>query len=279
MSTYSQPPPSEAAPQTVPLSGIQVLLVDDVPMNRDIIGAFLCAAGYSVRQAASGQEAVRLVSDQLYVLILMDVRMPEVDGLEATRRIRALPAPRGLVPILALTARTHPNEIAQCRNAGMDGHIAKPVEYETLIRAVAGTIAGTELGWDKDWVALPSATEKSEKYPLPRFDRAILDQTLAFLPTDEVVDHLQLLRARGEHLVKLIDQPTAPAALTDAAHALASAAVFGFIALSILLRSLERAVANEAPETPRLTQTVQHETRAAILELDALIGESWIQPA
>ena len=58
----------------------------------------------------------------------MDVRMPEMDGLEATRQIRALPAPHGDIPILALTAGVLPEEIAECEAAGMDGLVAKPVD-------------------------------------------------------------------------------------------------------------------------------------------------------
>ncbi len=70
-----------------------------------------------------------MAGEQAFDLILMDLRMPKMDGLEATRLIRAMPAPRGWIPILALTAYTFPEQVAQCRDAGMDGHVAKPVEY------------------------------------------------------------------------------------------------------------------------------------------------------
>jgi CheY-like chemotaxis protein len=67
--------------------------------------------------------------------------MPEMDGLEATRRIRTLPASRGQVPILALTAYTFPDQMAQFLDAGMDGHLPKPVDYQTLMTAIDDTIA------------------------------------------------------------------------------------------------------------------------------------------
>ena len=123
--------------QGVPVASVRhVLLVDDIQINRDIIGAFLKAAGHVVTLAESGQEAIRLAAEQQFDLILMDVRMPEMDGLEATRRIRALPGSLGQMPILALTAHTFPDQVAKCAEAGMDGHVAKPVDYETLIDAV-----------------------------------------------------------------------------------------------------------------------------------------------
>jgi signal transduction histidine kinase len=130
-------PPMDVSPP----SGRRVLLVDDIKINRDIIGSFLNAAGHTVTLTDSGREAVRLAAEQQFDLILMDVRMPEMDGLEATRRIHALPDCHGQVPILALTAYTLPDQLAQCRDAGMDGHVPKPVDYETLIHAIDDAIA------------------------------------------------------------------------------------------------------------------------------------------
>jgi CheY-like chemotaxis protein len=124
-----------------PSSSLRVLLVDDIKINRDIVGSFLDAAGHAVTLTESGRESVRLAAEQQFDLILMDVRMPEMDGLEATRRIRALPGCHGQLPILALTAYTSPEEVARCRDAGMDGHVPKPVDYGTLIPAIDHAIA------------------------------------------------------------------------------------------------------------------------------------------
>jgi signal transduction histidine kinase len=130
-------PAVTALPRHAPaLAGQRVLLVDDIKINVDIIGGFLAAAGRSVTVAENGETAVRLAAERDFDLILMDVRMADVDGLEATRQIRALPGPHGAVPILALTAYTSPEQVAQCLDAGMDGHVPKPVDYETLIRMI-----------------------------------------------------------------------------------------------------------------------------------------------
>jgi signal transduction histidine kinase len=117
------------------LSSLRVLLVDDIQINLDIIGAFLKAAGHVVTMAESGPESIRLAAEQQFDLILMDVRMPGMDGLEATRRIRALPGAHGQMPILALTAHSFSDQVARCKDAGMDGYLPKPIDYETLIEA------------------------------------------------------------------------------------------------------------------------------------------------
>src|SRR5687768_10460652 len=74
----------------------------------------------------------------------MDVMMPGMDGLEAARRIRALPGARGAVPILAATASAFAEDIEACRAAGMDAHIAKPIEWEALLAAVARLLGGDD---------------------------------------------------------------------------------------------------------------------------------------
>lgn len=128
--------PQTNSPAGLSLSRCRILVVDDIPINLDVIGSFLNAAGHTVILAESGEKAVRLATEERFDIILMDVRMPQMDGLEATRHIRTLPGLRGQVPILALSVYTSFNQITQCLNAGMNGHVPKPVDYETLIRAI-----------------------------------------------------------------------------------------------------------------------------------------------
>ena len=120
---------------------LRVLVVDDVLTNQDIAASFLRIAGHEVTCAGGGAEAVAMVASEDFDVVLMDVRMPQMDGLEATRRIRGLEGPRGQVPVVALTAQAFTGQVQECRDAGMDGHVAKPFDMDTLIAAVARTAA------------------------------------------------------------------------------------------------------------------------------------------
>src|ERR1700688_2241143 len=93
---------------------LDILVVDDVAMNRDIASSFLRAAGHKVICVSGGAEAIAAIMGFDFSVVLMDVRMPEMDGLEATRRIRALPGSLGQMPILALTAHTFADQGAKC---------------------------------------------------------------------------------------------------------------------------------------------------------------------
>ncbi len=105
-------------------------------MNRDIAGSFLRASGHTVTFAENGAEAVAAAAIIDFDVALIDVRMPEMDGLEATRRIRKLEGERGKVPIVALTAQAFTDQIADCHKAGMDTHLAKPFSPDALLATV-----------------------------------------------------------------------------------------------------------------------------------------------
>jgi signal transduction histidine kinase/HPt (histidine-containing phosphotransfer) domain-containing protein len=277
-------------------SGQRVLLVDDIEMNHEVIGAFLRAAGHEVVLASSGRDAVRLAGEHAYDLVLMDLRMPGMDGLEATRRIRALDAPHGTVPILALTAATLRDQITRCREAGMNGHVAKPVDYATLTQAVASATGTPAARWTAEAtiaasaevrqprapeVAAPTPAQAATETPAqPRFDRAVLDQTLEFLSPVGAITQLQSLRDRQTQMLSLLDQPAEPALIAEAAHTLSSAAgMFGFAALSATARGFQQALAREAPEAEGLVTQMHVETTAALTMLDALMLECHVRAA
>ena len=115
----------------------RILLAEDNAINQMLATALLEKAGHHVDAVGNGAEAVEAVVAAAYDLVLMDVRMPEVDGLEATRRIRALGGPKADLPIIAMTANAMAEERDECLAAGMSDHIAKPIDEDDLMRAVA----------------------------------------------------------------------------------------------------------------------------------------------
>ena len=109
-------------------------------MNREIAAAFLRTAGHDVTCVDGGAEAVVAATASDFDVILMDVSMPGVDGLQATRRIRTIAGARGQVPIVALTAQAFTEQVQKCRAAGMDSHLSKPFTPAALLTSVSRAV-------------------------------------------------------------------------------------------------------------------------------------------
>lgn len=112
------------------------LLVEDNPTNRYVARQHLARLGWRVAIAEDGARALEITAIERFDVILMDVFMPNVDGLEATRQIRALPGPNQHVPIIALTANAFADDVRACLEAGMNTHLAKPVSRQALAAAL-----------------------------------------------------------------------------------------------------------------------------------------------
>jgi CheY-like chemotaxis protein len=112
-----------------------ILVAEDIDINREIMSAILAETGISMEFAENGKVAVSMFSANpgKYDLILMDINMPEIDGYEATRRIRAMESEYAQnIPILAMTANVFKEDIEKCLAAGMNGHTGKPIDVHEL---------------------------------------------------------------------------------------------------------------------------------------------------
>jgi PAS domain S-box-containing protein len=129
----SAPSRGREAPATPLAAPMSILVVDDLAVNRLLVRAMLEPLGHSLEEAASGPEAVKAAMSGPFDLILMDLQMPGMDGLEATRVIRSTAEPNRTAPIVALSANVLAEQIADCHAAGMNDHLAKPIVPADLL--------------------------------------------------------------------------------------------------------------------------------------------------
>lgn len=123
---------------------IRVLIVDDVPQNRMLLGLYCEQLGFQHEPAENGYEALDAARSGRFDLILMDILMPRMDGMGATRAIRALGGPVSEIPIVAVTTAAAPGEVLRYLSVGMTDVVAKPVERGRLAEAIAGALASRQ---------------------------------------------------------------------------------------------------------------------------------------
>ncbi|WP_375055208.1 ATP-binding protein [Zobellella sp. DQSA1] len=210
-------------PALVPLPSLSLLLVEDVVLNQEIIGALLEQQGHLVCLAASGEQALSMAAQQAFDLILMDMHLPGMDGLETRRRIQE--QQRGLnrdTPVVALTASVTPEDISRYLAAGLKAVVAKPIQWHQLHQALA-------LATD-----MPVPTELDHpllQEHLRMLGRPRLQALLARFAEELPRQHAALCRelADGDHLE-----------LAQLAHRLrGSAQLLGFDDLATLLTEME----------------------------------------
>jgi len=253
--------------------GLAVLVVDDMAMNRDIATSFLRAAGHDAVCVDSGAACVTAVAQKDFDFVLMDLRMPEMDGFEASRLIRGIGGKRGRVPIIALTAHAFSDHIEECGRAGMVGHVSKPFTQATLLAALAQAREAIAVGP----VDLPGAT--GDTTALPIIDVDCFETNMAFLAPGAVATHLASFAVGMEQALCSLDalgeNETVGNALSDAVHALTGAiGMFGFVRLVDIGRRFERAARGNSAVSPALAADLAAALEASLREVRLRIDQA-----
>ena len=241
----------------------KILVVEDNATNLLVAKATLSRFGITPDTAGDGLEALAAVKRTAYDVILMDVQMPVMDGLEVTRAIRALPAPASEVPIIALTANAFRSDVERCLAAGMNGHIGKPFHGEDLIVAIASALRGKD-------VAIQSARSRAGEVPIADWEtiekfRSSSGEEMLHLLIDTF---LQDAAAKLDRLAAIAVSGGGDAEAVRLAHSLKSAgAMAGAGALAALAAEIEARLASNEP----MVEADAHEMRRLFMHYrDAL---------
>jgi CheY-like chemotaxis protein len=143
LSTTTQSPAASVGGAATADAALRVLIVDDHPINRQVLELLLAPLGAECVSAEDGQQAVERVANEVFDVVLMDIQMPVMDGITATREIRRLEraAGRPPVPVIIVSANCQPEHVQAGQDAGAQRHLPKPVNAQTLIEALAGVLA------------------------------------------------------------------------------------------------------------------------------------------
>ncbi len=173
----------ESLPLTI--QGAKILLVEDNAINQEIANEILKNAGLIVTIANNGKEAVEKVKESEFDLVLMDLQMPEMNGFEATKIIKSDPSLKDL-PVLAMTANVMKHDIEKCMNAGMQGHIAKPIDTKYLFKMLGKWIKPRE-----EFTSIPTPPKDSsnemDDVEIPNFPEINVQKSLEMIGGDKAL--------------------------------------------------------------------------------------------
>jgi len=238
----------------------RILVADDVYMNQILVEALLKTAGHEVTLVANGAAAVEAVQARDYDLVLMDMEMPVMDGIAATQAIRRLGERVRDIPIVALTANAMAEEIARCRAAGMNDHIAKPIDREILLATVA------------KWSGQATLAAETARRGLsePVLDETILRELEDRLGKPQLLAFAELFRDQIGKAVRAMTSTADRELLAREAHDLVSlAGNLGCSELMTRVHSLVSALRNHETDVEPLVAEVTGAAERAITAMDA----------
>jgi PAS domain S-box-containing protein len=263
-------------------AGLRILLAEDNKFNQLYAVALLRKAGHVVEIAENGNEAVAAVRHADYDVVLMDVQMPELDGLQATQQIRALAAPKSHVPIIALTAHAMAGAKEEYLAAGMSDYVSKPIQSEILLAKLAALAAA--FPWKED-ATRPGGPEapavEAGDEAVPILDRGRLKILEALMPRESMRDFLEMYfdqMGKGIESVVKLERGGEFKAMAREAHIMVSVAGnVGAARVSALAAALEQACSagNGADAKPIIAALIEAtEVAAPILHdwLDTLMS-------
>ena len=233
-------PAKPAAASSKEAGPLKILLAEDNKINQKFATVLLSKAGHRVHLVENGRQAVEALKAEDYDLILMDVQMPELDGVQATQQIRQMSPPKSNIRIIALTAHAMSGAREQYLEAGMDDYIAKPIEPAILMAKLAETFSMVRGGHN---TAATAGGRDQGQVQAAVLDLERLGALDAMMPPDEVIDFVRLFMTQldqGLTRIKELAGGGKYKAVAEEAHTLVSSAGnLGAMRVSASARSLE----------------------------------------
>ncbi|WPZ33922.1 response regulator [Thalassobaculum sp. OXR-137] len=263
--------PLDYAPTTAAKTP-RVLVVDDIEINTDIARALLEQIGCSTAAASNGEEAVEAVRSGDFDAVLMDIEMPVLDGLAATRAIRGLETEMSIraVPIIALTAYVSRDDMSACLDAGMNGYLAKPVDKKALYDALAQVGVLRAAPEDRPPVAPADPAGGGE----PAFSQERYEALTRLIPAETLKMVLEQASTEITALGNTIVSPTSSQDdKRQALHKLVSiAGNIGFLRLSARSREYQEAIRSGGRFVEENARTIAADAEEAVLKIATLLS-------
>jgi PAS domain S-box-containing protein len=209
------PDESQPARPSAGHKSARILVAEDLPMNQRVIEGYLTRAGHHVTLVDNGLQAVAALRTGLFDLVLMDMEMPEMDGISATRAIRGEDGPMRNVPIVALTANALLEDAVLCRAAGMNDFLSKPIDRTALYNAVAKWAGADEK---------PDIPSTPAHIAMPVLETEIADDLETVFGAEKAVEFIELFRTSLAEMAPVFESWTDRAAIARDAHNLISTA-------------------------------------------------------